>query len=344
MPSISPVRDGWDDCTFGVPCPLGVSVSNGGTAPFTWSATGLPTGLSMVPAGATNTWMTPGDGEIVGVPAELGTFAVTVTVTDADGVKATNTFPLRMSPLMARDFDGNGTRDEAFEPYPFPAHYRRVRVIGGEYAGYPRSTPPPSSPAHCRRAVDESGTQTVSGTPLENGSFNITLNVTDAANPANTLRASQGLQIGGGGTSTISINSCDLGSATIGQSFSYQLSACCIPTPYVWSLWTPDVSYPPLPRRTVAESERSALRDADGGARARDVLRPRRGLRQPGQLRRASADAAADVADDHDELDAALRQRRLAVFTDADGDRRHRDADVDAGSEQLPAAWPDAVA
>src|SRR6185295_20316110 len=33
---------GLDDCTIGVTCSRGVAVFNGGTAPFTWTATGLP--------------------------------------------------------------------------------------------------------------------------------------------------------------------------------------------------------------------------------------------------------------------------------------------------------------
>jgi hypothetical protein len=48
---------------------------SGGTAPYTWSATGLPTGLSI----------NSSTGLITGTATRLGSYAVTVTATDAAG-------------------------------------------------------------------------------------------------------------------------------------------------------------------------------------------------------------------------------------------------------------------
>jgi hypothetical protein len=45
------------------------------TTPFTWSATGLPDGLSVSPGGT-----------LSGTPTEGGTFDFTVTLTDATGM------------------------------------------------------------------------------------------------------------------------------------------------------------------------------------------------------------------------------------------------------------------
>ncbi|WP_251091707.1 alkaline phosphatase family protein [Streptomyces sp. Caat 7-52] len=56
--------------------------ASGGTTPYTWSATGLPAGLSLDSAG----------GRITGTPATAGTSTVTVTAKDAAGATASATF------------------------------------------------------------------------------------------------------------------------------------------------------------------------------------------------------------------------------------------------------------
>ncbi len=55
-----------------------------GTSPYTWTATGLPTGLSINSA----------TGEISGIPAAMGTSAVSVTVTDSRGAALTVGFDI----------------------------------------------------------------------------------------------------------------------------------------------------------------------------------------------------------------------------------------------------------
>lgn len=54
--------------------------ATGGTAPYTWSASGLPAGLTM------------GDGVISGTPTASGSFTVTVTVTDSTSAVATASY------------------------------------------------------------------------------------------------------------------------------------------------------------------------------------------------------------------------------------------------------------
>lgn len=66
----------------------------GGMAPYTWTAAGLPTGLVV------------SDDEIVGVPAEFGTFSVTLTVTDRIGGKGrTVTAEVPLTVLPSELFD-----------------------------------------------------------------------------------------------------------------------------------------------------------------------------------------------------------------------------------------------
>ena len=56
-------------------------VASGGSTPYSWSSTGLPTGLTLSDAGA-----------VTGTPSVAGTSSVTVTVTDSTGATATATF------------------------------------------------------------------------------------------------------------------------------------------------------------------------------------------------------------------------------------------------------------
>jgi hypothetical protein len=46
LPSLNPYGSYFDDCTVGVACSRGISVTNG-TAPFSWTASGLPAGMSI---------------------------------------------------------------------------------------------------------------------------------------------------------------------------------------------------------------------------------------------------------------------------------------------------------
>jgi type II secretory pathway pseudopilin PulG len=60
----------------------------GGTAPLSWSATGMPAGLAIA----------PGTGAISGTPADPGTFSVNVTATDDAGATATRMLSLVVGP------------------------------------------------------------------------------------------------------------------------------------------------------------------------------------------------------------------------------------------------------
>ncbi len=212
----------WNDCSLGIPCARTVNVNNGGTAPFTWSASGLPPGtIIRSGSGSTSNGVSPGDAEIAGVPGQVGTFPVTVTVTEAGLATATNTFPLTVSPLhMPYDFNTSGTRGLAYNQH--------LRVIGG----IPPYTSTIVAGALPAGLTYDSANRQISGTPLENGNFNFTLLFTDSI--GQTLRTSVGLNISGG-TTTITINDSDLGTARIGQSYSRNLSACCSGFGFNWT-------------------------------------------------------------------------------------------------------------
>jgi hypothetical protein len=101
LPTVAPSGLGFDGCSIGVPCSRNVNVLNGGVAPFTWSASGLPAGMTIrTGSGVTGNGTIPGDAEIWGAPTAAGLFNVEVVVTDAIGATATNTFPLRVATIM----------------------------------------------------------------------------------------------------------------------------------------------------------------------------------------------------------------------------------------------------
>ena len=105
LPSVAPSSSSIYDCTLGVPCTRTISVQSGGTAPFTWTATGLPPGMSIRSgSGTTLSWVTPGDAELWGTPTATGTYNVELTVTDALAATATETFPMSVSPLLQTTF------------------------------------------------------------------------------------------------------------------------------------------------------------------------------------------------------------------------------------------------
>jgi hypothetical protein len=61
--------------------------ANGGTQPYTWSATGTPPGLTIGPT----------TGIISGIPTTAGAFAVTVTVTDSAGLTSSANFSIAVT-------------------------------------------------------------------------------------------------------------------------------------------------------------------------------------------------------------------------------------------------------
>jgi hypothetical protein len=223
LPRINPYDSTLTNCSIGNPCDMGVSVFSGGVAPFTWSASGLPPGLSLrFGDGLTSTYVAPGDAEIWGTAQAVGTFMVSLTVTDANGKTASNTFPLVVSELYQEQF-----LPGASYGVPFSS---TIRMLGGRQ---PYSGTIINNDRLPLGLTLNPTTLTVSGTPLEHGSFNFRLLVTDA--DGRTWQRRQFFFVGGVGT-TLQINTGDdLGFALEGANYSRTLSACCAPS-YNWTI------------------------------------------------------------------------------------------------------------
>jgi large repetitive protein len=227
-PRLVQLIDGFGtDCTIGMYCSRTVSQQTGGVAPFTWTVTGLPTGMSFRTGAAYAAYydgVYPWNLQIWGVPTVAGKFNVSFTVTDATGAASTQVFPLVVSKL----FTGAAPGGTINVPYSYTF---KVQGGAGPYTAQLISGAFPAG------LTFNTTTLTLSGTPVENGNANTSYIVlfTDASNPGNTYKLSTGINIASDGTTTISVNSQNLGTATVNAAYSNTLSACCVPT-YSWSL------------------------------------------------------------------------------------------------------------
>ena len=137
--------------------PVTVSGSGGAGGPYTFSATGLPDGLTMSSSGT-----------ISGTPTVSGTFSYTVTVTDKDGtVGSGGTCSVTVSqPPSASCVAVTAMQGVAITP---------VTLVGSGGAGGPYTFAATGLPA----GLTLSTSGVLSGTPTVSGSFSYTVTVTD---------------------------------------------------------------------------------------------------------------------------------------------------------------------
>jgi hypothetical protein len=131
-------------------------VAQGGLSPFTWSATGLPPGLSLSTGGL-----------VAGTPSVEGDFMVTVEVEDDLGERATGVVRL----LVVSEMDGVAFATESLpDAVVGQAYSARLEAVGGQ---------PPFvfSGAGLPAGLSLSGDGVLSGTPGEVGRFRFTLSV-----------------------------------------------------------------------------------------------------------------------------------------------------------------------
>lgn len=222
-PSLPGITTGqsFNDLTLGVPTRVEFTPS-GGTPPYTWTAANLPPGMSIRPGGVTNPFIWPGKGQVWGTPTALGTYGITVSMTDSSTppITVTRNYTLKVVELDSDGPSGNGTRNVAYSS--------TVRALGGT-GTYSWEKTSGTLPAGLSL---NTGTGAITGTPLENGNFNFWMKITDGA--TKTLVRSMGINIGSA-TTTININDYTISRGTEGQAYSYQLGACCAPS-FIWSL------------------------------------------------------------------------------------------------------------
>jgi hypothetical protein len=227
LPALQPAGSSFltnffDDCTLGQSCVLQTIVNSGGRAPFSWTANGLPPGMdSRTGSGLTTYYIQPENLELWGAPLQTGTFPTQLTVQDADGQTATNTFNVRVSPMALTQYLQSGNVGTPFSNY--------LRVIGGRL---------PYTAAIVARRLPlgltlDPNTLMVTGTPTEGGNYSPVIEFTDA--DGMKLRVTNYMSIGPFQNAvTVFTNFDDLGTITAGSFYSNQLIACCVAT--TWSL------------------------------------------------------------------------------------------------------------
>jgi hypothetical protein len=143
--------------------------ASGGTAPFAWSVTAgaLPDGLTLeTPTGA-----------LAGTPTATGNFSFTVTVTDANGVTAQRQFTISIGEGLTFVTPASLPSATAGVAYSFT-----MQASGGQQP-YSWSISQGSLPG----GMSLSGASgTISGSPTSSGTFNFTVQVSDAANTTAT--------------------------------------------------------------------------------------------------------------------------------------------------------------
>jgi hypothetical protein len=178
--------------------PVTMVGSGGAGGPYTFSATGLPTGVTISTTGT-----------ISGTPMASGTFNYTVTVTDKNGNKGTVNCSVTVTPsISASCVVINATQGVAITP---------VTLIATGGAGGPYTFTATGLPAGL--TISTSGT--ISGTPLASGTFPYVVTITDKAGNTGTLSCSltvaPGLPPCGVNLTPISYNVSENGSTVAGE-------------------------------------------------------------------------------------------------------------------------------
>jgi len=147
--------------------PVQMTASGGAGAPYTFSAIGLPTGLTM-----------DSDGSIHGTPAVTGTFNYTVTIKDKLGNTGTVNCSVTVNPPPAAScVSVVAVQGVAITP---------VKMTGSGGVGGPYTFSAVGLPTGL--TMDSDGT--IHGTPTVSGSFNYTVTVKDNAGNIGTVRCS----------------------------------------------------------------------------------------------------------------------------------------------------------
>jgi len=201
--------------------------ASGGTAPYSWSATGLPPGLGIDSP----------SGTIVGTPTQPGTFSSTITATDSQGRTGSGMFSLVVvtSPLYI--IGTNGQRPPTLPSGTVGVAYSQsLGAVGGSQVGYQWSTTGAlpggvTAQANVNAPCTPNCGFIISGTPTQTGTFNFTVQVKDSL--GNIWQQPLVLVINSGTPPQITTTTLTLG--TIGQAYTFTFAATGGAGGYMWS-------------------------------------------------------------------------------------------------------------
>jgi len=181
--------------------------ATGGTAPYTWAATGVPAGLGLSSAGV-----------LSGTPTATGAYTLSVTVTDASRTSATGSFALTVSPA----------------PLTITTTSLPNAIVGEAYsAGFSATggvLPYTWSLGGLPAGLSGSSSGAISGTPTAVAPATVTATVTDAVG----TKASTSLAL------TVSvpplvITTASLPGGVVGTAYSVALVTTGGVPPYIWT-------------------------------------------------------------------------------------------------------------
>lgn len=149
---------------------LNMTVTGGAGVPYAWTTTGLPAGVTAVPAGSGNSQL-----KITGTPQTAGTSRVTITVADKSTTRTVSTtFTWSVYPqlLVTVPPAQASTVNHQIDPLPLP-------VTGGS-GDYTITLTSGSLPAGLALQGDKSSGYRIAGTPATTGAKTATFTVADA--------------------------------------------------------------------------------------------------------------------------------------------------------------------
>lgn len=204
-------------------------LATGGSAPYTWTASGLPPGLRIDGT----------SGFIVGTPTQPGSFPATITATDSTGRTGSDTLTLSVvtTPLLITTV--NNQSPPTLPPGIVGTAYNQLLdATGGSNAGYQwtlQGTLPPGLKGQVNpNAGCNSGCSfQFSGTPTQAGTFTFTLQVTDSLGDKSPQQSIT-LIINSGTPPQITTTTLSLG--TVGQAYSFPFTATGGAGGYQWSI------------------------------------------------------------------------------------------------------------
>jgi len=201
--------------------------ASGGTTPYTYSASGLPGGLSISSA----------TGVITGTPAQsaAGTASATIRVTDSSqpsSQSATASLSITISPASPAPLTittSSLPSGVATSPYPSTT----LQAAGG----VPPYTWALAAGSSLPAGLSLSTAGVLSGTPAAASSGRLTFVVTDSSTTPDTAQASLTLTIsGGGGSGGLTLTTTSLPAATVNTTYATTLAATGGVAPYTFTL------------------------------------------------------------------------------------------------------------